>query len=436
MIKIIKSVYDRIKNTSSRNEKEAILAEFKDNEDVINAFKFTFNDLIVTGLSTKKINKSVNVTTDKQLTNLQDAMNYLIENNTGTDLDVFLIQDFIYRVADNEEEIQFLKQFFTKTYKMGVKTRTLNKVFGKSFVFEFGCMLGENFEKSSHVIKDDFYITIKLDGQRLIGAVDERGSVKFFSRSGKLQNGLFELENYIKAFSNENILSMKKYNKGFVFDGEILASDPNIPKDKTCAETISIMSSKEESKTGLTYHVFDIISLDEFAQGKSDDKYSVRRATLDKIAKHTDPNLLQVVPLLYHGNDKGMIAKLLDEVESQGEEGLMINLDDYYQTKRVKSLIKVKSFNTSDLRVVDTFDGEGRLEGKLGGAVVEYKGNKVKVGSGFTDYERETLTKDDLVGKIVEVKYFSESTNKENDEISLRFPTFVRIRTDKEEPNE
>lgn len=80
-------------------------------------------------------------------------------------------------------------------------------------------------------------------------------------------------------------------------------------------------------------------------------------------------------------------------------------------------------------------EGEGRLSGTLGGIYVNYKNSKVGVGTGFNDEQREYYwsNQDEIVGKIVEIKYFDESTNQKDDSISLRFPVFISVREEKSE---
>lgn len=106
-----------------------------------------------------------------------------------------------------------------------------------------------------------------------------------------------------------------------------------------------------------------------------------------------------------------------------------------YELKRTNTLLKVKKFQTADLRVIDYFEGEGSLKGMLGGFVVEYKGNTLGVGSGFKQSERIDFwdNREDYIGKIIEIQYFEETTNQKDNTLSLRFPTFKRVRDDKNE---
>ena len=67
--------------------------------------------------------------------------------------------------------------------------------------------------------------------------------------------------------------------------------------------------------------------------------------------------------------------------------------------------------------------------------MVDFKGNEVNVGTGFSDEQRATFwnDRDNLVGKLCEVKYKEVSSDKKTGDESLQFPVFVGIRDDKTE---
>ena len=73
----------------------------------------------------------------------------------------------------------------------------------------------------------------------------------------------------------------------------------------------------------------------------------------------------------------------------------------------------------------------------LGAFVLDYKGNEVKVGSGFSDKQRKSYWKkrEEITGSLCEVKYKEISTDKRTKAESLQFPVFVSLRTDKNEIN-
>ena len=87
-----------------------------------------------------------------------------------------------------------------------------------------------------------------------------------------------------------------------------------------------------------------------------------------------------------------------------------------------------------DLRVIRIEKGTGRNKNRLGKAIVDYKGNEVGVGSGFSDEQRNHFWNhpDEIVGHIIKVKYKEQTKNKEGSE-SLQFPVFISIRDDKDD---
>ena len=89
-------------------------------------------------------------------------------------------------------------------------------------------------------------------------------------------------------------------------------------------------------------------------------------------------------------------------------------------------LIKIKTFKYSDLRIVGYEEGTGKYVGMLGSVIVEYKGGVVAIGSGLSDEQRVNYWKnpDELIGKIVQVKFKEETMDKKTGLKSLQFPIF------------
>lgn len=90
---------------------------------------------------------------------------------------------------------------------------------------------------------------------------------------------------------------------------------------------------------------------------------------------------------------------------------------------------------TMDLKVIGVEEGTSRLAGTLGALVVQYKNNTVNVGSGYDDKIRQEIwdNRENMIGKIIEVKYKEVSKDKKTGLESLQFPVFVGIRNDKNE---
>jgi DNA ligase-1 len=62
--------------------------------------------------------------------------------------------------------------------------------------------------------------------------------------------------------------------------------------------------------------------------------------------------------------------------------------------------------------------------------ILDYKGNRVNVGSGFDDATRQEIwnNRNDIIGRVVEVKYKEISKDKNDGLESLQFPIFVCLR--------
>lgn len=425
----IYSVMKQLENESSKNAKEVILKQNEGNTDFREALTFLLNPYIVTGISTKKMNKRLKLTdTFKEgvITDFKTLIEYLKKNNSGRDIDIMRIQTYIYMVnKDVDVDVRkFLHKFVTKTLKLGISEKTVNKVYGKDTIPTFAVMLAESYEKKKDKVKGKFYITLKLDGNRCIAIVED-GGVKFFSRKGQPIEGMVELEEQFSTFPNG------------VYDGEVLlVNKDNLPSDELFRATQKVIR-KDGDKKNLEFYIFDTLTISEFKEGKSKRTYEQRRNILDTVIKNFTGRAgnIYVLEVLYAGEDKRLIPAYASVVEEQGYEGVMVNTaSGLYQTKRVNDLLKVKSMKTADLLVMSIEKAiDGQFEGLLSRVNVEYKGNLVGVGSGFTLEQRRQFIEDpDLIcGKIIEVQFFEESQDEKTGQPSLRFPVFKGIREDK-----
>lgn len=437
------NIFKEIEKTSGKNDKISIIKQHKDDETFKKYLKFLYDETIVTGLSTKKINKKVDIKIENKPKSVIEVLDYLEEHNTGSDKDIAFVQSYINSLVyqDGMEEterhniyVKFLKELFTKTYKCGITASSVNKAI-KNLINEFKVQLAHPYEKYVDKIKGKFYITQKLDGHRTICLIDKpNDSVKFLTRKGHKIYGLNEIENDIRR----TFMKTLKQDAVVVLDGEITVSKKCLPKD-IFSETSKIIR-KDGDKVGLQFNIFDMLLHEDFLTGKSKQEYSVRREALDSLMfiylLNTEPLVKHLVhvPVLYQGTDKDEIAKWSDWATQQGHEGIMLNTaDGFYETKRNSGLLKVKKFHNADVLCTGVFEGTGKYAGTLGGITIDYKGTSVGVGSGFTDEERDYYWKnqDEIIGKIIDVQFFEETTNDKNDGISLRFPTIKSVRTDK-----
>lgn len=423
-IKKIYSIFEQIKADNSKTAKEIVLAAHIEDEPFREVLSFLYDDYITTGLSTRKINKEVRVDVEHSIEDLSDLIAYLKEGKTGRDYDIQVIQNYI-STLDSDDLKQFVKDIATKKLKVGITKKTVNKVYGKGTIPEFGVMLAENFTEHEKKIDGKFYITLKIDGNRCV-AMKENGVVSFFTRKGKPIEGLTELA---KDFA--------ELPDGFVYDGEALLRN-GVDKLKLSIPELFRATQKAMRKDGekknIDFYIFDMIPIEEFKEGKSKKTYEQRRNTLETLGVYGLEHIY-VLKRLYAGEDKEVIGVIMKQVIEEGYEGIMINnADAYYVTKRTTDLQKVKEFKTGDLLVMSIEKAiDGQFKDMMARVNVEYKGNLVGVGSGFTIEERIRFTEnpDLIVGKIIEVQYHEESQDEKTGLPSMRFPTFKVIRDDK-----
>lgn len=125
---------------------------------------------------------------------------------------------------------------------------------------------------------------------------------------------------------------------------------------------------------------------------------------------HSDKRLL----LDYVVNPTAEYLKtLLEERVALGEEGLVLRQDNKW--------IKVKKFETFDVKVLSYEEGAGKYIGKLGAVVTEMG----KVGTGFTDKQREEFWQNGMTD-IIEVECMELTPAGK-----FRHPRFKRERIDK-----
>ncbi len=430
MEEVIKTIKE-LKNTASINAKKEILEQNKDNQMLKDILYFVYNPYIVTGLSNKKINKDISEKkivispADNEKSDITCIFDYLIEHNTGRDEDIAYVQNYLTLVPVEDKEIY--ERIFTKNLKLGIKAKVINQVW-KNFIPEFNVMLAEKYADRKQELlkrKPEIIITQKLDGVRAVAIVKEN-NVKILSRQGVQITGLIEIENELKNLHDG------------CYDGELLLDNPNNLSSKDLyRQTVSIVNSNISNKTNIILNVFDYVSCKDFITGASEIPCTFRKIKAYELLKEFDLKYIKPVPILYQGKyDTQIVKKELDQQIKLEHEGIMINVANApYQATRTKNLLKVKAMQDCDLKIIGFEEGTGKNEGTLGAIIVDYKGFKVKVGSGFTDEDRKYFweNQNELIGRIITVQYFEETTNKKDNSLSLRFPVYVDLRDEGKE---
>ena len=331
----------------------------------------------------------------------------------------------------NEKCRELVLGMLLKDLGIHMTAKSINKVI-PNLIPEFKVALANPIAKAKLKIGEHITVTQKLNGIR---GVYYMGGFK--SRQGKDIDGFDNIKRDI-----EDLFNYMDWDN-MVLDGELVRiKTDNIDVGDNFRLTTSIVNSKSRTKDEeeqIEFVIFDLLPYDEFIKGESTLTHSKRNEILEEIDMYFESlglEYLRTVPCYFEGGyDPYIINNILRQTDAIGLEGVMINRDATYKCKRSNDILKVKSFFYNDLRCLEVYEGEGEFEGTLGGIVVNYKGFKVKAGSGFTQEQREYYWThpEEIVGHIVCIKCKGESKNKNNSDLSMNFPIFNGVRNDKEE---
>ena len=415
----VKELFELLASTGSSLAKRDILIENSDNEQFTKFINYLLNPFVVTGISEKKINKDTDKPPTQDFDTFNQLMEYILANNTGSDEVIANIRQFL-SCQDNDMR-NFYASIITKSAKLGCDVKSVNKAFGKQFIPQWEVQQSYSIEKYKFKENEWFSLSLKLNGVR--GTFYDG---KIFSRQGKEISGLEHIIADIEQlFSDAD---------DWVFDGELVRNNiDGLSDNENFRIGTGLLGQDDADKSSMQFVIFDLLPKSEFKQGESELTYKERLPSLIQLKERISElnlNSIIIIDVLYTGTDFEMIDTLLDEMVSEDKEGLMLNRDSKYACKRHNGILKVKRFYTVDLMITDVEEGSGRNIGRLGAFVVDYKGNTLNVGSGFNDEQREDYwsRRDELLGRIIEVKYKEESSDKKTGQFSLQFPIFVTLR--------
>lgn len=415
----------KLQSIIGANAKQEFIKQHSNDDWFCKFLYYTLNPMITYNLSEKTLNTPTVGTgyipsEPKMFRDIFECCEYLASRR-GIDADtLFRVQCFLDISCKSREKELYIK-LLSKTLRLGITAKTVNKII-PGLIPEWEVQQAYPIDKYPIAEGTAFWLTQKLNGVR---ATFYNG--KLIARSGVPYKGLDALISEIEHSPMG----------AYVLDGELTLKDKGSLSDNEAFRVATgILNSDDVNKTAICYTVFDIIPPEDFDSDKPEVIYSERRKLLDIFSKFIKGDgALRILPVLYQGNDQSKIDELLEQMVAEDKEGLMLNIDVPYKRTRHKGILKIKRFYTMDLRITGYEEGTGRLEGTLGALVLEYKGNSVKVGSGFTDEQRTELwnNREDIIGSICEVKYKEISSDKNTGLESLQFPVFVQMRYDKSE---
>lgn len=323
----------------------------------------------------------------------------------------------------NKEEAPWYIRILLKNPRIGMSLTNYNKVrekcnlpkIQKHFVKLATLMEPEQFETLPYPV----FAEVKYDGERATIYYKDN-NLKIMSRNGNnITNQFPEIVKKIKESFDENI-------KEIILDGEIISKTFN-----SLQKRMNRIEKNINEDYDLTFVCFDIIKINKTDMSEME-QYK-RRAFLEElfIDKNINFKLSECQEFKY----KKDLQEFYEKCINNKEEGIMIKeITSYWKDDR-KQWYKVKPVYTSEMEVFKYDYGKGKNKDYINILYVKDKNGviKTKVSSGINDEMRKYLTKikDDIIGKIVEIKY-----NSVTDTNSLRHPRFTKIRYDKDTADE
>ena len=417
---ITKKFIEESNSTNSNSDKLAVIEKYKNQPDLLKVLQYTYDTFKQYGVTSANCKKRSDLCMPfTPYSNIFDLLDALANRDlTG--------HDAIETVNGFVEENKMYEDIIWNIIDRNLKTRStvsmINKVI-PGLIPTFDVALAKAYdEKTQKKVdwKDGWFVSRKLDGVRCLTVIDMFGEVKFFSRQGKEFLTLDNLKMDIKALGLTNT----------VFDGEVCIVDENMNED--FAGIIKEIKRKDHTIQNPYYYIFDMLDLEDFNDKVSKDNFANRLVNLRNTVEET-----RMVGILEQLECNDIIFDLMMEKSKKGGwEGLMLRKNSTYKGKRSNEILKVKQMFDDEYVVVDLendyhrviVDGQEIEEMMLKNVIIEHKGNRVQVGSGFSHEQRRHFYEnpDEILGKQITVQYFEETTNK-NGTHSLRFPVIKAV---------
>ena len=426
MLNRLQEFVNRSNASNSNNDKLDVLRDYTTDQEVLQALRYVyspFKQYYVTSKNLKKRSDLVSPIGNQygSIFTLLDTLNDRVI--TGHDA-ISAVNRFI---LENRQHEELIYNIFDRNLKTRSTTSMINKIVPglvPTFDVALAATYDEKTKKKVDLDVDDWYLSRKLDGVRCLAFFDNFGKVTFKSRSGKPFDTLGKVA--------QELEKLNLYNTSM--DGEICIVDEN--GDEDFQSIIKEIKRKDHTIENPLFQIFDMISLEDFENKTSREKLSERLDNLHMVMERIENLAYNKVLEQDLVTSWDMFESKMNLAVQSGWEGLMLRKDEKYKGKRSNDILKVKKFYDEEYVVVDLENSPNRVivdgleveEMMLKNVIIEHKGHRVQVGSGFTIDERRNFFQnpDKILGKTITVQYFEETTN-QNGTHSLRFPVVKAV---------
>ena len=420
-LKVLQAFVNKMKDTSSLNEKKVIIDSIKNNKFITKALNYALDPYKKYYVTSKTCKKNSDICDMNSI--YDDVFGLLDDLNdrvyTGHDA-IAMVNAF---VTEHKEYEDLIFSIIDRNLEIRASESVINKII-PNLIPTFDVALANKFDPKRVNWDDVWLASRKLDGVRCITIVDFDGNVKCYSRAGNE----FETLQVVKDAVRELGLC------GVVFDGEICLMDEDGNED--FQGIMKQIKRKNHTIANPKYVMFDYLTKLEFDNKESQSTLVERIGRFAKLdTRIADQDSLSVLDQ-HVVSDDNHFAAIKSNAESKGFEGVMLRKNVGYEGKRSQNLLKVKKFFDAEYIVKDIDfedhriirDGKEEVVRMMAQAYIDHKGYTVKVGSGWNQEQRLKYEANPelIIGKTITVQYFEESKNQQG-ELSLRFPTVKHV---------
>jgi DNA ligase-1 len=448
---------DDMNSSNSTLEKSAKLAGYVGDDYIKNVLLYTYDPFRRYYVTSANVKKNPGLFIDHNGAGLLEILDRLNSRDVTGHAGVGLINSF---VVEHIVHSKIIYAVLDRNLKIRMDVSEINKVFG-DFIPEFDVALAKSFERTMvtpdkkgnkrvDFEQDVWYGSRKLDGCRCICIIDGNGDVAFVSRTGIPFNTLGVLAKEVRGWGLRSV----------VFDGEVCLMFPDGKED--FSGVMKQIRKKDHTIPNPKYHLFDMLTLDEFRAkcGKTNlgERLEKLRSTISGLRVNAS-----LVSVLSQGRilSTEHLDKLSELASKNGWEGVIIRKDVPYAGKRSYNMLKIKDMQDAEYvvtgvendEITSTFyrdvisgqdvvydEGEWKRAGDgqivpdesvssysdtrvmASNIVIVHKGNPVGVGSGLSMAQRKEWYDDPqkIIGQTVTIQYFQETVV--DGRPSLRFP--------------
>lgn len=433
---MIYHIIKQLQQTSSTNEKLAIMEANKDNE-LLKEYMRLVTCPSVSFYITEKAFPVVTKTGAHTFQSLS-AAGYTIgvEGLSQRHVTGQAAKNFIIATMEDldEEHQELYKMLLLKDIRAKIGVTLVNKVWPSLCVDipYMRCSLPNEKNLNKFKEAETFIVQTKGDGMFASLVLDNNNwneDVSLYTRNGN------KFPQWMAEYISEGLNDTQA-----VYEGELLCfrKDKMLSRKEGNGILNSIMQGGElPEDVSVQYHVWNRLPLEDWKGGVASHNYQVCFSSLVSMLHVNNPKQISVID--YEVVETLEQAYAFNQQQlAKGLEGSIIKtLTHKWKNGTSNECLKLKVEAEIDLFIYDVVEGKGKAQGMCGALRLHSSCGKleVDVGTGMSDKHRKQYweEKDTLIGRVVAIKANDLLSKEGSETMSLFLPVLIEIRTDKTE---